>query len=189
MKMMTLQEAFTKAVTGVLNQRRMSKLYPDVEGSSTCAYTSPSGDHCAVGFLIDPKVYSEWLEGKQVDDEVVKEALEASGVPTDKASISLYSAMQEVHDFRSVSEWDWKFAELGERAGLKMPNRYRVACRYRNPGDQGVLHLSKTVTVFAMDEDEARLNAIDVMYKAYGICEHVTPIGDVTKVGLDFPHQ
>ena len=74
-----------------------------------CLYRDGNGMKCAIGCLISDEFYTPELEGKCLlwdgDKTAVFRALEKSGIYTDKLPISLLSALQQIHDTESPSDW------------------------------------------------------------------------------------
>ena len=52
---MTKQEIFDKSVTGLASQNFEKSAYLDLYDEPRCAYNSPDGKHCALGWVFDFK--------------------------------------------------------------------------------------------------------------------------------------
>jgi hypothetical protein len=97
LEIMTEQQVFNKAVTGVLGQGEPS--ITDDE-SSACVYRGPRGLKCAVGFLIKDREYCSQMEEVPVMDVI-------GMVPSLKKRlrdhVSLLDSIQRAHDAASVN--------------------------------------------------------------------------------------
>lgn len=72
-------------------------------GEPTCAYRSNFGP-CLIGHLITDDAYNEDIEHNGIDEDVVIEALKASGIVLDnKNDIDLLNDIQKAHDSVSFS--------------------------------------------------------------------------------------
>ena len=92
--MKTLQEAFNTIYKHLHSMKEMS-----IDGSgNNCMYRGCNGNKCAVGVLIDDEHYSEGIEAKEVEEDMVLNALRLSGCTTTTIDTSLYMRMQEIHD-------------------------------------------------------------------------------------------
>lgn len=65
--------------------------------------------------------------------------------------------------------YSWRFEKIPT-------NKYEVLVKYRNTGDEGILHKHTRVIVEAVDENEARLSAIDAAFVKHPGGEHFTPV-------------
>lgn len=108
---MNKQQLFDKVATHLLTQMKQSK-----DGQS-CVYRSPNGNKCAVGCLITDEYYSRRLEGFNVNDDAVKDAVIGSVGRLSEASFNMLYHLQAVHDEYAPEEWraqlkilakDWK---------------------------------------------------------------------------------
>jgi hypothetical protein len=115
MDSMTAQEIFDKVASHLLTQNARS-----VRGSSDiCAYRSLDGKQCAVGCLIEPEEYEEWMEGMAIDD-----LLQQKNVPQtlhDRLNdhMRLLRDLQWIHDRRAIIEWSKQLQTMAERYHLK----------------------------------------------------------------------
>lgn len=82
------QKAFDTALNGLRNQGRRSL------GGIGCRYRGKGGAKCAIGFLIPDDRYSEDIEGKSADHDIIIEAVDAS---FDDGSF-LWGLQRDLHD-------------------------------------------------------------------------------------------
>lgn len=94
---MTKQEIYDKVCAHLAQQKMKSKVL-GLDGPM-CAYRGYQGARCAAGVLIRDENYTKSIEGLLVRDEVVTDALMASGV--DGEDIYLVSRLQYAHDQNS----------------------------------------------------------------------------------------
>lgn len=89
---MNNQEAFNKAVIGVVAQGGPSLMAPHLGAFSQCAYRAENGRKCAVGHLIEDDDYTPYFEGRPAS--LVRDTLKSlKGVDA-----SLLHAIQSAHD-------------------------------------------------------------------------------------------
>ena len=87
---MNNQEAFNKAVLGVVAQGGPSLMAPHL--GACCAYRAENGRKCAVGHLIEDDDYTPYFEGRPAS--LVRDTLKSlKGVDA-----SLLNALQSAHD-------------------------------------------------------------------------------------------
>jgi hypothetical protein len=73
-----------------------------------CAYRGTNGTSCAVGCLIKDEYYSEELEGRLVEAEIVCQALSKSiGREINNEDIELLLELQELHDDAAKDTQYW----------------------------------------------------------------------------------
>ena len=106
------QEVFEHVKNHLLTQNAVSRLlspagYVGID-PSTCAYRGIDGRKCAIGCLITDEAYSTALERKNMWDDAVLYALQASGVP----ELVMYSplwimlkSLQKLHDNNAPTDW------------------------------------------------------------------------------------
>jgi hypothetical protein len=129
---MTLQEIYTRVVTHLFTQSRVSQ--QPVDNMFECQYVSRDGTSCAVGCLIQPRYYTRSVEGYTPADTPVQSALQKSGVlDTDESNelrrdkIRLLTELQTIHDaFYARADWPWdktvtKLLERGRHFHLAWP--------------------------------------------------------------------
>ena len=112
---MTNQEIFDIVAKHLLTQNARSQDIKNI----VCAYRGSNDMKCAVGVLIKDEHYSYLLEGYNVRDIDVKEALEKSGITVD-SRIHFLAALQEVHDLFPVGFWRERLGEVAERYNLNL---------------------------------------------------------------------
>jgi hypothetical protein len=110
----TRQEIFNVAFLGMKSQGfKMS-----VNGNGVCAYRSPNGLKCAVGFLIPDDKYSKSLEGLSASSEVILGITEVS--PHDKRFLK---DLQEIHDISfSPDNMSYDLKVFAENHRLTIPD-------------------------------------------------------------------
>lgn len=83
-----------------------------------CVYRGKEGRRCAVGWLITDSNYNGGIEGKRIDDQAVRDALNASGVqlPSEglecNSTFKLLDQLQLVHDERKPYTWETAFKQF-----------------------------------------------------------------------------
>lgn len=92
---MDLQTIFNEAVAHMVKQGTRSR----IPGGGMCAYRSPGGLKCAVGYFIPDENYSPQLEGKGASQPQVVKALPQEIVATARA-LELLDKLQTLHDDR-----------------------------------------------------------------------------------------
>ena len=113
----TLQDAFDRAVRGLLLQGRQSR--GESPGGNVCLYRNPEGLKCVAGWLIDEEYYYKGLEHKGCDTSAVQIAIEESGFPVRSTSeLRFYLDGQEIHDNSSVASWPNAYRSLAREHGL-----------------------------------------------------------------------
>jgi len=122
--MKTKQEVFMQVATHLLKQNAQSiKVRGDGSSSNHCAYRGNDGLQCAVGCLIPDQFYTPGLEGHDVHDNAVREALLDSGIDMHDDDIAdLLSSLQQMHDNYAPTDWRTKITKIGERFGLAVAN-------------------------------------------------------------------
>lgn len=124
MKQERLQYIFDTAVNGVLTQGVKSV---DPVFSEECAYRTPDGKKCAVGFLIDDEHYDPDIELNGVKDDIVLDSVEASlGYDLDGQAISMLGDLQNAHDFSD----DDGFAKWFEIKARNIAEDYGIEWRF-----------------------------------------------------------
>ena len=88
-------------------------------GDFGCAYRGVNDTRCFVGALIKDEYYVKYLEGFNVLNEDVQEAVKLSlkGLP----NIQLLVEAQEIHDLNTRQVWDTKLKELAKEYSLTVP--------------------------------------------------------------------
>ena len=110
---MSIQEIFEKVREHLLTQGEAA-----VSSDNSCMYKMHSGLQCAVGCLISDEAYSEKLEGKMVEMELVQEALSKSGIELSNDVIHMLADLQCMHDDEEVETWPKHLDEIGKRYGV-----------------------------------------------------------------------
>jgi len=115
------KEAFAKAARHLLDQGKKAMN----EVSLECALKTKDGLKCAVGCLIDERLYSPKLEplsgvgSTDIDDEL-RDVLEKSGVSFSDLTIGMLHWLQFIHDEKGVSHWreelEFLWANMGWNA-------------------------------------------------------------------------
>ena len=88
-------------------------------GDFGCAYRGVNNTRCFVGALIKDEYYVKNLEGVNVLDKDVQEAVKLSlkGLP----NIQLLVEAQKIHDLNARQVWDTKLKELAKEYSLTVP--------------------------------------------------------------------
>jgi hypothetical protein len=84
--------------------------------AGACRYRAPDGTRCAVGCLITDEAYTPALEGHPVGLDIVRQALEASGVGL--GPLALLAHLQDLHDSTPPVDWVEELKLLAKRHGL-----------------------------------------------------------------------
>lgn len=110
-KFETAQQIFDHIVTHLLTQNK--KATKEVENAfmPQCSYRGDNGTKCAAGSLIDDEHYDPWLEGYNVLDGSVRQALVLSGVNTNE-HVGLVHNLQCIHDNFDPVEWNFKLRKI-----------------------------------------------------------------------------
>lgn len=105
-----LQRIFDQVAVGLLlqNKRSLSFGY-----GGQCAYRSPNGSKCGIGFLIADIEYLEKFEGRNISD-----VLDANKIHLSNEKTKFLSHIQRIHDNTPVSEWKNKLQELSKLYNL-----------------------------------------------------------------------
>lgn len=127
--MSLIQNLFDKAVTHLLTQGRRSLEY------GACSYRGAHGDKCAIGALIDDKVYHPEIEGTVFHPEIEGRAVsyeqvqtlvaESNGFKVEDLTVQDWETLtilQEVHDMFEPIKWEEKLKVVAEQYNLTMPN-------------------------------------------------------------------
>jgi hypothetical protein len=101
----TEQELFNRVKTHLLNQGAKAVTEVVSDGINMCQYHAESGLKCAVGCLIDDNAYDFSMEGEDINDDLVYNALRKSGIDMGGKTLSILRALQHVHDSHEPSEW------------------------------------------------------------------------------------
>lgn len=109
--MMTKQEIFDKVVAHLRAQGGKA-----LNENQMCQYRARDGAKCAIGCLILDEHYSKSLEGENVDQVLVYDALRASGMPS--KAIDLVRELQKVHDCVRTNQWEVEFVIVAGLHGL-----------------------------------------------------------------------
>jgi hypothetical protein len=114
---MNKQEVFDKVATHLLTQNAKAMLPEDEEYPvESCAYRAPDGKMCAVGCLIDEKLYDPSFERNSIDDRYLAEAISKSGVPNE--AWQLITDLQWLHDARYPEKWESGLQEIADKHSL-----------------------------------------------------------------------
>ncbi len=92
MEKMTVQEAYEKAVNGVIDQGGFSY---DV---GLCLYRDDCGKKCAIGHIIPDSLYCAELEGNTVSEICVRTVLKRLIEGLDARAAALFRKIQTIHD-------------------------------------------------------------------------------------------
>jgi hypothetical protein len=99
------QELFNRVKTHLLNQGTKAVTEVVSDGINMCQYHAESGLKCAVGCLIDDNAYDFSMEGEDINDDLVYNALRKSGIDMGGKTLSILRALQHIHDSYEPSEW------------------------------------------------------------------------------------
>ena len=94
------QEAFNKAVLGVVAQGGPSMVEPHLDYCSQCAYRAENGRKCAVGHLIEDEDYDPYVERKSVSHLHFRGYLPKLS----DVSVELLVELQDSHDSMLADE-------------------------------------------------------------------------------------
>jgi hypothetical protein len=94
----TLQEMFNRSYLGVLSQGRQSRNFRDV-----CVYFTSPTCKCGIGWLLPDGVAQALdeinpLYGAPVNLPIVRDELDACGIPTDAETMVFLVKLQNAHD-------------------------------------------------------------------------------------------
>ena len=110
---MTDQEVFDKVVLALRKQGRKSTRLNGY-GQRICRYRGDYGRKCAAGHLIPDELYDRRMESNNWFSIVMMwPGLQAIGFPG-----SLVYALQCIHDFEPVQNWETCWQELANENGL-----------------------------------------------------------------------
>jgi len=112
----TLQEIFTRVAVHLLTQNERA-----TDKMNNCVYRSSTGLTCAVGCLVTPEAYNNDMEMLDCYASTTREVLAASGIPTDKDTLSLLYDCQQIHDKSLPEAWQAKLQIYAEQNILQMP--------------------------------------------------------------------
>jgi hypothetical protein len=118
--MKTLQEIFTEGVTHMLTQNQKST--NNINGYDACAYRGHGGLKCPVGYFIKDRFYNKDLEGENITNMLVIDALYQSDINTNNNLIKqLLIDLQTIHDHEIPSNWKKSLTLTAEKYNLVMP--------------------------------------------------------------------
>jgi len=107
-----MKEVFDRVKTHLLAQGERSQQQPKGLKGDGCAYHGANGLKCAVGCLITEEAYSKELEGDLVDVDLVRAALEASGIVDDFDTLDMLRRLQNIHDCLPPVVWEGALDDL-----------------------------------------------------------------------------
>jgi hypothetical protein len=116
----TLQEIFDRVATHLLTQGKRA-----VGSESECRYRTEAGLMCAIGCLIEPKLYSPGMEKKSLRNIAVHGpvsqslGLSAKEFINDGPYFELLDTLRIVHDHGAIKEWKADLKELAADRGLE----------------------------------------------------------------------
>ena len=113
------QEIFDHVSKHLLGQAATSRrptIHPYALGSS--AYKGKDGRECAVGCMINNRIYRTHIEGLPVTHMDVRASLHLSQVNTSDRNIALMRALQVIHDTKPPAEWKVSLAKFAALRGL-----------------------------------------------------------------------
>jgi len=99
------QELFNRVKTHLLNQGAKAETDESTHGIKMCQYHAESGLKCAVGCLITDEVYRPSMEGVDLTDRELWDALLDSGIDMGGKTLSILQKLQNVHDSNDPSAW------------------------------------------------------------------------------------
>ena len=99
------QELFNRVKTHLLNQGAQAVTEVVSDGINLCQYHAESGLKCAIGCLITDEVYRPSMEGADLTDRELWDALLDSGVDMGGKTLSILQKLQNVHDSNDPSDW------------------------------------------------------------------------------------
>lgn len=99
------QETFNRVKTHLLNQGAKAETEESTHGINMCQYHAKSGLKCAVGCLINDNVYDFSMEGLDLTDRKLWNALIDSGIDMSGKTLSILQKLQHVHDSNDPSDW------------------------------------------------------------------------------------
>jgi hypothetical protein len=86
---------------------------------ATCVFRNEHGLKCAVGALIGDVHYSKNLEGWDVENFLVRNAIESThNIVLDETIVSMLWSLQEIHDHSAPIEWSRKLTDLADELGF-----------------------------------------------------------------------
>jgi hypothetical protein len=86
---------------------------------TTCVYRNENGLKCAVGALIGDVHYRKDLEGWDVENLLVRNAIESThNIVLDETIVSMLWSLQEIHDHSAPIEWSRKLTDLAAQLGF-----------------------------------------------------------------------
>lgn len=115
--MMDAQEIFDTVRDHLLKQMKKSKTQgPAV---TMCLYRSPKGLACAVGCLIPDSIYSEDMEGQDIEDLLAEGSWFGDQLDHLRPHVELLMDLQEVHDTNYPSSWKKKLDAVAQKYWLE----------------------------------------------------------------------
>ena len=97
----------------------LAQMRRSIVDNRLCLYRSDEGLKCAVGCLISDEHYHEDLEKKTVSEELVRDALERSGVRIhDGTMLQFVGELQFVHDYSFAKDWPHRLMGVAREYGL-----------------------------------------------------------------------
>jgi len=87
--------------------------------TNTCLYRNNEGLKCAIGALIDDKVFKLEHNESGLSSEGVMEMLKASRVHINKKSMNLMHDLQVTHDNSEVKQWKTQLKSIAKAYKLE----------------------------------------------------------------------
>ena len=127
---MTPQEVFNKVVThlrtqGCKAQHLVSPGTVTQTADYVCRYRQQTDTHtfkCAVGCLIPDEEYRTDMEGHGLDSLLESGLLTSERQKEFFQHRRLLQALQQIHDYNPVKEWEKEFRKEAEERGLQLPD-------------------------------------------------------------------
>ncbi len=116
---MNKQEMFNAIVKFAFRQNKGS-----FSRNHTCAYRGENNTCCFIGALIPDNLYNVFMEEKSVSymlkvNSEIHKFIVPSDIKHEAERIDFLGDLQQIHDSRSVDEWNYEFKEFASRFGLK----------------------------------------------------------------------
>lgn len=115
---LTKQEIFDKIRTHLEMQNKRCGKYDKFIKRFKCRYYN-GNDRCAVGCLILPEFYSDFLEDQSLAEKPLLEAIYKSvGRVLTAEELEMLEDLRTIHDYHEVYEWDSMFYQIAKKYNL-----------------------------------------------------------------------
>lgn len=123
--MLSKQQAFEKAITGILTQGRISFSEP------SCKYRGEDGDKCAIGWLIPDEIYDKKMEECGTLTRTYPILKKTLNIVDD---LKFYQKLQKLHDnFYAKNlkhNYNFSFRKLFAESAKKLANDFKLKTEF-----------------------------------------------------------